>query len=75
MTKISKQRFAKKIKQLRKDSGFTQAEMAELLGISRPAYTQYEKMQTLPSLPNFLKLASFFDVSVSELTGDEGDAA
>lgn len=75
MKEISKEQFAANLKSLRTEHGFTQEEMAELLGISRPAYTQYERMKTLPSTKNFVKLASFFDISVAALTGGKGDVA
>lgn len=74
MKEISKATFAKTVKKLREENGFTQEEMADLLGISQPAYAQYEKQKTMPSLSNFLKIANFFDISVSALSGDGGGA-
>lgn len=68
--------FSKRVKALRINAGYTQAELAKKLGITRGAYTNYG-IGTTPSIPRIDRLeqiANVFDVSVSYLIGetDEG---
>jgi len=52
------------IKQLREKSGYSQAEMAEKLGVTRQTWIKYENEATLKTaLPRIKKLAEIFDVS------------
>lgn len=55
------------LKQLRKQSGKTQKEVAEKLGIAYQSYQAYELGITVPTLQNFIKLAKFYDVSYDDL--------
>lgn len=62
--------LAKNLKILRKQNGYTQGKVAEALGIKYQSYRAYECGITVPTLPNFIKLAKFFDVSYDELLED-----
>ena len=62
-----------KLKELRKESGKTQVELAKMLNISRQVYANYENSINEPSLETLLKLASIFDVSVDYLLGRTND--
>ena len=66
---IDRNQFARIIKEKRKDFGFTQSDMAEYLGISRPAYAQYETKKNIPRLEHFLMLSAFFDIKPEILAG------
>ena len=55
------------LKQLRKQSGKTQKQVAEELGITYQSYQAYELGITVPSLQNFINLAKLFDVSYDDL--------
>ena len=65
--------FAEKLRMLRKDRKYTQASMAQMLGVSPRAYQNYEEGKTYPKDSSlYQKLASFFDVTVDFLMNDEG---
>lgn len=48
---------------LRTNAGLSQEAVANLLGISRSAYSYYETGKSLPSLAAVRKLAEFYGVS------------
>lgn len=54
---------------LRKEKKKTQQEMADFLGITRPAYTAYERGNRQPDYEILQKLADFFEVSTDYLLG------
>ena len=55
---------------LRKSSGATQKEIADFLGISRQAYANYESGNREPDNNTLIKLASYFNISVDYLLGN-----
>lgn len=57
------------LKQLRKQNGFTQKEVAKELGITVSAYGNYELGQRQPTPEMLCKLADVFEVSVDYLLG------
>ncbi len=57
------------IKAVRKEKGRTQAEVADYLKISRPAFTNIENGRSDPDTATLMKLADFFDCSVDLLLG------
>lgn len=66
--------FASKLKELRKSSNMTQAELADALGLKRATVTQYESGRISPSNEVLIKAANYFRVSVDDLVGQrEGD--
>lgn len=58
--------------ELRKEQKLTQSNMAEVLGISRQAYSNYEAGKRQPDNEILLKLAEYFNVSVDYLLGRSG---
>lgn len=58
---------------LRRIKGLTQADIAKVLGIGQTAYSAWEKGKTKPPLDQLIRLASFFEVSLDELCGLNGD--
>lgn len=52
--------FGDNIKRLRKNKGLKQREIAELLGVKRNTYSDWENAKTEPSFENLVKLADFF---------------
>lgn len=54
---------------LRKQRKKTQEDIASMLGITRPAYTAYEKDSRKPDYDTLTKLADYYEVTVDYLLG------
>jgi transcriptional regulator with XRE-family HTH domain len=61
--------YGNRIAQLRDRRGYTQEELAGLLGISRAALSHYEKNRRKPDFATLTKIADLFQVSVDYLVG------
>lgn len=61
--------FGERLRQLRKEKGLTQADLAKLLGVSQQAIGNYESGVRQPDSGTMVKLADFFDTSVDYLLG------
>lgn len=59
------------LKTLRNQSGETQAELANFLGITRAAYTNIENGKREPDYDTIKKLANHFSVTIDYLLGNE----
>lgn len=57
------------IRSLRIDNGYTQRQIAELLGISQNTYSQYEIGVLNYPVDALIKLADFYNVSIDYLLG------
>ena len=57
------------IKEKRLEKGYTQEQMAELLGITAPAVNKWEKGSSCPDGDKLLLLGELYGVSVDELLG------
>ena len=55
------------LKVLRKRKGVSQQELADLLGVTRAAYSHYETGRRVPDAQSIKKLADYFDVSADEI--------
>ncbi len=60
-----------KIRELRIRKGFTQLQLAQLLGISKSVVSSYENAVHLPPYDILIKLSSVFGVSCDYLLGVE----
>jgi transcriptional regulator with XRE-family HTH domain len=60
--------FGERIKELRKQRGLTQRQMAQIFGITERNYQRYESTDS-PSNDTLVKLAKFFEVSTDYLIG------
>lgn len=58
-----------RLRNLRNEKDLTQQDLADFLGITRPAYTAYESGRRQPDNETLSKLADFFGVSVDYLLG------
>ena len=63
--------FGDNIKRLRKNKGLKQQELADIWGIKRTTYSDWENGKTEPSYENLVKLADLFEVSLDWLFGRE----
>ncbi len=59
--------FGQFITLLRRQAGYTQQNIAELLGIDRSTYTYYENDKTLPNIQYTRQLANLYNLTVDEL--------
>ena len=59
--------IGKNIRNLRKESGMTQDELAEELNVTRQALSNWERGKTEPDIETLTKIAEILDVSVEEL--------
>lgn len=66
MTKIKE-----RLKRLRKENGVSQKEVADHIGLSVSAYSNYEQGIREPSLDILLKLSDYFDTTCDYLLGKE----
>jgi putative transcriptional regulator len=55
------------VKELRKERGLTQEELAAAIGVSRQTIISIERGRYVPSLPLALKIAGFFRCSTDEM--------
>lgn len=62
-------KFCERLKELRKQRGLTQREMAELCGLKSRGYQEYEYEKGYPTVPGLIFLADFFGVSTDYLLG------
>ena len=62
--------FSERLKDLRKQAGLTQVDVAEKLGISQPAYASWERGVKKPTQENLVKIAQTLNVSVDYLVGN-----
>ena len=62
-------KIGKNLKELRKNLGLTQQNVADKLGISRVNYTRYETDVSCPDFDTLVLLADFYDVSLDYIFG------
>lgn len=61
--------IGKRLKELRLEKKLIQAEVAEILNISRNTYTQYENNTRSISIELLIKLADYYNVSLDYVVG------
>lgn len=57
----------KKLSILRKQSGLTQEQLAEVLSVSRQAISKWERGEAVPDLNTLIALDDFYDINLDEL--------
>lgn len=60
---------ANRLYELRKQHGYSQDELADMLGVSRQAVSKWERSESSPDTDNLIALAKLYDVSLDELLG------
>ena len=63
-------RFCDKITHLRKQKGYSQENLAEMLAVSRQAVSRWEMGTAMPDASNLLQLSKLFDVTTDYLLND-----
>ncbi|NLB42089.1 MAG: helix-turn-helix transcriptional regulator [Clostridiales bacterium] len=61
--------LSERLKELRKEKGVTQGEIATLLGVDRSTYGKYEIGDSTPAADRLMWLAEYFDVTLDYLLG------
>ena len=61
--------YYQRLKDLREDSDKKQADIAEVLGISRQHYSLYERGERELPMHHFITLARYYNVSLDYLAG------
>ena len=62
-------RICERLKEIRRESGYTQKKVAELVNKSETGYASWEQGLAEPSVCDLRKLCSIFDVSADYLLG------
>ncbi len=57
------------LKKYRRLCGFTQDDVAKMIGLDRSAYTYYENGKTEPNVENLKKIAAMFGIDMNILLG------
>ena len=66
--------YGNRIKELRKEKGLTQVELASYIGSTQKQISKWEVGFLEPNIDSIKKLAIFFDVTSDYLIGLENDA-
>lgn len=66
-------KIGKRISELRDSKGLSQREFAAILGVSNGAIGMWETDKRQPDLETIVKIASFFDISIDYLLGNESE--
>ena len=61
--------FAKRLRELRKEKGFSQVHLGELLGYGYTAISSYETGRNEPSFTDLIRICKILDVSADYILG------
>lgn len=61
--------FAENVRQMRKERGLSQGELAKVLGVTQQCVSEWELNKTEPTLSCLWKLADLFEISIDVLCG------
>ena len=62
--------LSEKLKQLRNESGLTQAQVAEKLNCTRSAIARWETDKGIPDITNLIAISELYNVTIDELIKD-----
>ena len=66
-----KNKFAQRMRELRKENGLTQNQVEKMMGLSESAIAKYEQGKNEPSLVFLISIAKFFKTTTDDLLGLE----
>ena len=66
-------KFNEKLQLLRKEKGYSQEQLADLLDVSRQSVSKWELGTTYPEMDKLLMICKIFNVTLDDLTNDEVD--
>ena len=65
------EKIAKRIKETRIEKNMTQGDLADLMGVSYQAVSNWERGNSMPDISKLEDLCGFLEISVGELLGIE----
>ena len=68
---MDQQKIGLFLKELRKEKGLTQGQLAEMLNISNRSVSRWETGSTLPDISILMELAEFYDIDIKEILNGE----
>lgn len=68
---MNQQKVGQFLKSLRSEKSITQAELAEMLGVSNRSISRWENGTTMPDFDLVIELAKYYDVEVGEILDGE----
>ena len=63
--------FGEKLRQLRKEAGFSQQKLADALGLGQSTIAMWEKGKNTPEYSSLVKISELFSVSIDALAGSK----
>ena len=60
-------KFCEKLQKLRKEKGYSQEQLADLLDVSRQSVSKWEKGGYLPDIDRLVTMSELFDISLDKL--------
>lgn len=67
MTSMLHQTFKRRLREIRRERGLTQAQVAEMLQIRQPTYAGYESGENEPTLGTVDRIAGVFEIDAADL--------
>ena len=64
-----------RLRKFRKENGYSQNHIANILGVERSTYTYYETGKTVPVIFDLMRLADLYSVSLDDLLGFHADSS
>lgn len=64
-------KFSEKLQKFRKEKGYSQEQLADLLEVSRQSVSKWESGTTYPEMDKLLMLCKIFNVTLDDLTNDD----
>ena len=68
---MNQQKIGEFLKQLRKDKGLTQEQLAENFYVSSRTVSRWETGTNMPDIQTLIEIASFYDVDIREIIDGE----
>lgn len=68
---MDQQKVGRLLKELRNERSVTQAELAEMLGVSNRSVSRWENGMTMPDFDLLIELAEYYDIEVGEILDGE----
>jgi len=68
---MNQKKIGQFLKELRKEKGITQAQLAEILGVANRSVSRWENGVNMPDFSLLIEIAKFYDVEIGELLDGE----